>query len=134
MEKIKVIGLNLYCAEKVGKSEDFPISFRTTLWIVFLFLPLVPLRAYRIVFHAVSLLDRSTSRTYTILEELPLNWGQVIKTWLISLLLLLVFAFLIVLFLPLIKANSWTVLILLALIVGLLLAAWRLYFEPRFRP
>lgn len=58
-------------------------SVVTTKWFVVAFVPIFPLRSYRLIRETKK--DRflifSYSAAHTIVEELPIQWSQVIKTY-----------------------------------------------------
>lgn len=73
---INGIGSKLY-----GKCEiDADGSYITTKWFILAFIPILPMSSMRV-------LDVSSSQ-YQILEELPINWGQVFRIWAYALVLL----------------------------------------------
>jgi drug/metabolite transporter (DMT)-like permease len=56
-------------------------TYITTLWIVFIFFPLIPVASFRV--------RNITSRQYQIIEKLPMNWKQIRRTYVIGLLFII---------------------------------------------
>lgn len=68
-----------------GQAEIRPdASFVTTEWIILFSIPLIPLRSFRVRRNrkadVEALVVHSTG--YVVLEQLPLQWAQIFKTWL----------------------------------------------------
>ncbi len=55
----------------------------TTKWFAVIFIPLIPLSSYRVIRNTKS--DKLTffghSASYVVLEKLPINWAQVLRTY-----------------------------------------------------
>ena len=71
---------SLYYGKKLFRDDD---SFVTTKWFVIGFFPLVPLASVRVRYlesSGIPFLARTTS--YEMLEELPINWVQVLCIYL----------------------------------------------------
>ncbi len=63
-----------------GKREEAAdSSYGTTLWIILLFMPLLPIASYRVVETSESAMF---SREYLI-RRIPLCWPQVLNTYLV---------------------------------------------------
>ena len=60
-------------------------SYITTVWFVFLFLPVVPIRSERILPLSLSEWDLNTDFRYASLKRVPLDWPQIVRTYLVSL-------------------------------------------------
>lgn len=70
-----------------GRAKRIAETYVTTRWLVFLYLPILPLESYRIwpigdKFFTLLVFSRS-SMTYQIVERIPLrnNLVQIIATW-----------------------------------------------------
>jgi hypothetical protein len=57
-----------------GKKNRVADDYDTTLFIVFLWFPLIPLGTYRI--------REASPRSFYVLDKKPLDWRQVLATWL----------------------------------------------------
>lgn len=76
------IGTTFYGQSKF-QSDD---SYVTTKWFVIGFFPLIPLASLRVRYldtSGIPFLSRSTQ--FEVLEELPIDWVQVLKIWVYSL-------------------------------------------------
>lgn len=71
-----VLGTGALNYGRADEKEDK--SYTTTLWLTFIFFPVIPIATQRV---------RNVTRTqYHVLEQLPLNWRQIRRTYLFALL------------------------------------------------
>ena len=82
----KFYGRSNYTHDSQCQIEEFD----TTFWFVLLFFPLIPLRSCRIRRRYRIRGNIFASRTYQVLNRLPLKWGQVLLTWIKAGVILLV--------------------------------------------
>ncbi len=76
------IGKKFYGRSNYSHDSQFQIEeFDTTFWFVLLFFPLIPLRSCRIRRRYRFRGNIFASRTYQVIDRLPLKWGHVILTW-----------------------------------------------------
>lgn len=73
------IGTTYYGKDKVNKDQ----SYITTEWFVFFYLPVIPLRSYRLLPNqaADSNIIVYNKSSFLILEKLPIQWSQVLFTY-----------------------------------------------------
>jgi hypothetical protein len=72
-------------AERTYSPETGMERFKTTVFIVLLWLPLIPTGTF-----LVERKRQFLSNQITVLERLPLNWEQVLKVWVVASAILLV--------------------------------------------
>ena len=97
MHAINGIGTTLYGRRYLNKEElkelgfDFGegIFYIATKWFVFLFFPLIPLASYIVIAEHYEKGFWNNSKQYHLIK-INLNWNQVIKTWAIVLIPLLI--------------------------------------------
>jgi hypothetical protein len=83
MFSINGIGTSLYGKSKVESDG----SYIATKWFIFLLLPIVPLGSYRVqrgetTFSATALIGLPGANTKYKMLPVPLNWNQIIQTYL----------------------------------------------------
>jgi len=65
-----------------GEADHHPDgSFITTEWITAAYIPLIPLRSYRLVHSGNPFEDSFACVTFAVLDELPLIWSQVLRVY-----------------------------------------------------
>lgn len=82
MQSVNGIGATFY--GKKDMRDDG--SYITTKWFIFLYIPVIPLRSYRVKKISQSKYGRTE---YEILQELPLTATPALKIYVISVLILL---------------------------------------------
>jgi hypothetical protein len=74
----KFYGRSNYAHDSQRELEEFD----TTFWFVLFFVPLIPIRSCRIRRRYRHRWNVFASKTYQVLDRLPLKLGQVLLTWL----------------------------------------------------
>jgi hypothetical protein len=65
-----------------GTKDRYPDgSFITTEWFILLYLPIIPIRSMRVIFGGRRGGLFSTSMSYIVVEEIKLDWQQVLSTY-----------------------------------------------------
>lgn len=109
-----------------GQSQFEPDgSFVTTKWFVIGFAPLIPLASARLQYlgsSGIPFLSRSSS--YELIEELPIAWLQVLKTWLYTI-------FIITLVTGMLASNKAPALKIVVIMAGIVLPHLLRFFAKR---